>query len=379
MDYLLVRYGDIGSKSYSVRNRMAQTLRQRVEDRLRYEEIDHDKVSLKHGRVLVEDVLAEKAADKIKELPGVSSVSPAYRCKNDIEQIKKKVLELEVKGSFGVDTKRSAETEFDSMDVNREIGAYIQNKKDLEVDLDDPDSWIRIEVRENGTFIFSDKLEGPDGFPAGTSGELAALISGGIDSPVAAYEVMKRGADITPVYFYNRPLAAEDHLIRFEEAVKELKRFNPSRDWSYYLVDFKEVNEELMEALGRGRMVIHRMLMFKVAEKIAEKEGLQGIVTGESMGQKSSQTASNLEKTSGGIEKPIYRPLLTSSKSQITGKARDIGTYELSEIDSACRTMAPDNPATSISQEDFSELLEKIDIDALADKAFKKAELKTVG
>ena len=209
--------------------------------------------------------------------------------------------------------------------------------------------------------------------PVGVSDSLAALVSGGIDSPVAAHEVMTRGSNITPIYFYNKPIAAEDHLLRLESVLKSLERFHPSKKWEYFVVDMEEVNNELME-IGRGRMLLHRKIMFEVSEKIAEKEGLSGLVTGEAIGQKSSQTPENLEFTSSSVDKPILRPLITSKKSSITERARSIGTFEDASINSACSTMAPDNPATSMSDNDLRKLEEKVDIEELVQKAIDSAE-----
>lgn len=375
---LLVRYGEIGSKSYNVKKRMVQTLRQRVADRLSYEGIGFRKVSVKDGRVIARGLDASEAAEHISELPGVSTVSPAERCEKDLEAIKQAASGLEVGESFGVETKRSVDTDFDSMDVNREVGSKIESGTGAEVELESPDTWIRVEVREQDAYVFTEKIRGPDGFPAGSSGSLAALVSGGIDSPVAAYEAMTRGAEITPIYFYNKPLAAEDHLLRFEQVIKKLRRFNPSKGWHYFLVDMEKINQELLEEVDRGRMLLHRRVMFEVAEKIAVEEGLQGILTGESIGQKSSQTVSNLSATSGHLSLPVHRPLLTYSKKDIVEKSRELGTYKLSEIDSACRSLSPDQPATAMSAEELSKIQKRFDMEEKVSKAVKDAKKHSV-
>ncbi|MFB6115349.1 MAG: tRNA 4-thiouridine(8) synthase ThiI, partial [Candidatus Nanohalobium sp.] len=151
-------------------------------------------------------------------------------------------------------------------------------------------------------------------------------------------------------------------------SVKKLNKFNPSKTWNAYVVDMEEVNRELAE-IGRGRMVVHRRIMFKVAERIAEEEGLNGLVTGESLGQKSSQTNWNMEMTSEAVDKPLLRPLLTEDKNSITDEAREIGTFEEAEINSACRSLSPEQPATKLKQEDLERLEEEVDFEALVDKA----------
>ena len=376
MDHLLVRYGDIGTKSAAVRGKMVKILRQRIEDRLEYEDEEYGSVTDMPGRIIVKDA-RPGAAESVSELPGVASVSPVREIDPDMESMKEAGKDVEVGGSFGVDTNRSGQHEFDSMDVNREVGSAVEEASGAEVDLDDPDTWIKFDVRDEKAFMYTENFEGPSGLPVGAADPLGALISGGIDSPVAAYEVMKRGSDITPVYFYNKPVAAGDHLMRFKASVEKLKRFHPSKDWEAYIVDMEEVNEEIME-IGRGRMLLHRYLMFRIAEKIAEQENLEGIVTGEALSQKSSQTSSNMRNTSSATDLPIHRPLLTSGKAEITEKARELGTFEEASIDSACRTMAPESPATRMSRRDFENLKKRIDVEELVEKALESTHKENI-
>lgn len=377
MNYILVRYGEIGTKSNFVKDQMHSVLRQRVEDRLRYEGIEYEKVSKKPGRVIAELLEAEDASEKLAELPGVSSVSSAIKIENDIEEMKEASENFEYGETFGIDARRSGEHDFSSRDVQIELGSHVEEFTGASVDLDDPDTLLEVEIRDENTYMFTERIEGPDGLPVGTQNSLLTLISGGIDSPVAAHEVMKRGSDIVPVYFYNKPIAAEDHWLRFKSVVEKLKRFNPSKNWDVYRVDMEAVNEELMN-VERGRMVLHRIVMFKTAEKIAESEGIKGIATGESMGQKSSQTVSNLSMTTNVVDKPMIRPLITHNKNEIVKKAKAIGTFEDAQIASACSTMAPDSPATSIQESDLEELKDNVDIDALVEKALENSEKITL-
>lgn len=371
MDHLLVRYGDIGTKSAPVRGRMLKVLRQRIEDRLEYEEENHASVTNMNGRIIVKDVRPE-AAHHLAELPGVTSVSPVKELDAEIESLRKSAKDVEIGESFGVDTNRSGEHEFSSMEVNREVGSAVEEASGASVDLDEPETWIKFDIRGDKAFMYTESFDGPSGIPAGSSGSLAALISGGIDSPVASYEAMVRGSDIVPIYFYNKPIAAGDHLIRFKSSASKLKRFHPSKNWEAYIVDMEEVNEELMD-IGRGRMLLHRYIMFKIAEKICKEENLEGIVTGEALSQKSSQTSSNMRNTSSATDLPIHRPLLTRGKAEITEKAREIGTFENASIDSACRTMAPESPATRMSKSDFERLKRRVDVEELVEKAFHNA------
>lgn len=370
----VARYGEIGTKSNRVQNVMVSTLRQRIEDRLEYEEIEYEKVSNKEGRIVAETHEAEKTAQIISNIPGVKTVSPVVKTQSEMEAIKEASEFFDCGETFGV-RPNTGHTEMSSRDIGEKIGAYFESLTGAEVDLDNPETELGVDVRQKEAYIFTEKLQGPGGFPVGTQGRYGALISGGIDSPVAAYEMMTRGAEVLPIYFYNKPIAAEDHLMRFMASVRKLKRFNPARDWKAYIVDMKEVNEELLE-LGRGRMVIHRKIMLRVAEKIAEEENLNGLVTGESLGQKSSQTNWNMEITSKAVDIPLMRPLLTEDKNSISNKARGIATFEEAEIDSACRSLSPENPATKLSEDDLEELESKINLDELVQKALESRKVE---
>ncbi|MFB6182731.1 MAG: tRNA 4-thiouridine(8) synthase ThiI, partial [Candidatus Nanohaloarchaea archaeon] len=222
---------------------------------------------------------------------------------------------------------------------------------------------------------YTKKFPGPQGFPVGSENRIATLISGGIDSPVAAYQIMTRGSDILPIYFYNKPIAAEDHLLRFESALSELKKYHPAKKWKYVLVDFEKINNKLLN-IGKGRMILQRRAMFKVAEKVVKKKNLAGLATGESIGQKSSQTARNFEITSKKINKPIHRPLLTWNKNEIVRKAKSIGTFENSTIESACRSMSPDKPSTQADEERIRDLENQIEIQDLVQKTYENRKIK---
>lgn len=373
-DHVIVRYGEIATKSGKVRSDMQNVLRQRVENRLEYEEISFSRVREAPGRIIVEKT-NEQTAHVLQNIPGVSSVSPAINTRPDIDKIIEKALKIDLEDSFGINTNRSGDQSFDSVEVNRKVGEAVEDDKDVYVDLDDPDTWINIDVRDEEAFVYTDKFSGPGGMSVNNSNKLGALISGGIDSPVAAYEMMTRGCDVEPIYFYNRPFTAEDHLLRFESSIENLERFYPSKKWSYTVVDMSEINEEL-KSIGSGRMILHRYLMFRIADELAKERDLKGLVTGESLSQKSSQTASNLRITSTATELPIHRPLISRSKEEITEEARSIGTFEDATVDSACRSISPENPATKISEHEFNQLRSQIDISDLVEKAKNQAETK---
>ncbi|MFB6175210.1 MAG: tRNA uracil 4-sulfurtransferase ThiI [Candidatus Nanohalobium sp.] len=369
----VARYGEIGTKSGRVQKNMEAVLRQRVNDKLEHEGLQPEKVYTRESRIIAEVEDNKEAANAVQLLPGIKSCSPAYQTEPDLEQVKDASEKFEYGETFGVDP-HTGNTELSSRKIAEEIGEHVENFSGAGVDLDNPDTWLRVDMRNQEAYVFTEKLEGPGGFPSGTNGKYAALVSGGIDSPVAAYETMTRGADIVLVYFYNRPIAAEDHLMRFRAAAEKLKNFHPGKKWKAYRVDMEDVNKRLME-VQRGRMVMHRIIMFRVAEKIAEKEGLNGIITGESLGQKSSQTAENLQATTQSIDTPVLRPLIAMDKDSITQKAREIDTFEEAKINSACRSLSPEQPATRLKDEKLDELVSMIEEEGLAEEAWRSTDI----
>jgi len=369
---LLVRYSEIHKKKGKTRQQLVQTLRQRIQDRLNYDGTEFSKVSTGPGRIKV--LNTEKQAKTVSELPGVKSCSLTTRTNPKLESVKSSI-DLDVGDSFGVRVK--SRTQQSTQEWERKLGSFIENETGAEVDLDSPDTWVKVELDENQAYVYSNHttFEGPGGLPAASQGGYVSLISGGIDSPVAAFQILKRGSDIFPIYFYNRPYAAEDHLMRFEQVLGELKKFHSGKKWMYAFCDLKEVNEALSE-IGKGRMVLHRRLMFEVAEMIREEKSMQGLVTGESLAQKSSQTPQNLFMTSRGL--PVFRPLLGWNKNEITQKARELDTFQYSQIDSACQNISPDSPSAEMTAEKFKKLKSKIDFDELVESAFNRVEIREI-
>lgn len=379
-DSVLVRFGEIGSKTGYVRNEMEEVLRARVEERLNSIDAGFSKVSRNNGRIIVREVSSNcfDIAESVSMIPGVASASPCVNCSSEKKDFFSVAKDFNIGESFGVRCNVSGSS-ISGSSVERELGSILlEENPGSSVDLDSPDTWVRIDVRNGEAFVFNQVFEGVDGLPVGSQEKVGVLLSGGIDSPVAAFLSMKRGCNIHPIYVYNKPIAAEDHKLRFESVLECLKKFHPGQDWSYTLVDFEEINRHLMNEVDRGRMVVHRVLMFRVAEKICRDKGLSGLVTGESIGQKSSQTISNLDFTSSKIDLSVFRPLIGFNKNEIIDLAKDIGTFELSTVDSACRSLSPDKPLTKSAEYEFEEFSKDRSVEELAEAAFRESEEKSI-
>jgi thiamine biosynthesis protein ThiI len=396
-DTVLVRHADLGVKSGQVQTEMERRLRDNIEALLDDRGIDAE-VERRWSRLLVhasEDTV-DAAADAAADAFGVRSASPALVVPSEEDAIvdalartaRENAAEAEngdaeaeetiqPGDAFAVDARRAGNADahpFTSKDLEREGGAAVWDKlDDPKVDLSDPDATFYVECREHEAFVFTEKRPGPGGLPLGTQAKVVALVSGGIDSPVAAWEVMKRGAPIVPVYLELGDYGGPDHEARAMETVRRLAEYAPNYEMPVWKVPAGDVMDALVEEVGAARMLVYRRFMYRVAEHVARETNATGIVTGEAIGQKSSQTARNLGVTSTAADMPIHRPLLTMDKNEITERARRIGTFRDSTIPAGCNRIAPDFPETNAT----AEIVDNAEPEALYERAKEAAENAT--
>ena len=362
-DTVVVRHGEVGVKSSQVQSAMERTLRENVAAMLASRDVKGE-VERQWTRILIrtDESSVAAATAAATDVFGVSSASAAVTVAPTYDAILDALVETaeEVyhEGTFAVRARRAGNPEdhpFTSSDLERDGGSAIwesvENRFQPAVDLDDPDVTFYVECRQDEAFVYLEKRSGPGGLPLGTQGKVVALVSGGIDSPVAAWEVMKRGCEIVPVYLDLGDYGGPDHEARAIETVRSLARYAPDQDMRVRKIPVGEEMDLLVESVGKSRMLSYRRFMYRVAEHIAREVGAHGIVTGEAIGQKSSQTPPNLAVTSRATDLPIHRPLLTLDKNEITEKARAIGTYVDSTIPAGCNRIAPDFPVTNATLE----------------------------
>ncbi|MEF8892683.1 tRNA sulfurtransferase [Halodesulfurarchaeum sp.] len=353
-DAIIVRHGDIGVKTSRVQSWMEQTLAENLDAMLSARSIEGT-VEQHWGRLFIRTPAPHSAARAAADVFGVVSASPARSVQPQMAAISKTLADVAEKtydrGSFAVDARRAGDHEFTSQDVGRiggeAIWEAVADQFDPEVDLDDPDHTFAVEVRDTEAFVFRGRIDGPGGLPIGTQEPLVALISGGIDSPVAAWLAMKRGAPIIPLYFDLGEYGGADHRARAVDTVRTIAASAPGQDWQLRVADIGSTLESICNRIGDTRMLSVRRLMLRAAGEIAAKTGAEGIVTGESIGQKSSQTVTNLHVTDRITDWPVHRPLLAFDKQEIIARARSIGTYETATVDTGCNRIAPDNPETA--------------------------------
>lgn len=358
-DTVVVRDGDLNTKSESVRRSMEQRLIGNVSALLEARGIEAE-VEYRRTRPLVQtdEASVEAATDGVTDAFGVVSASPARQVPPERDAIVDALAETASEryddGTYAVSVRRAhKEHPFTSQELAEEGGTAVAeavaDRFEPAVDLDDPDLTFFVEVREDVAFLFLEKRSGPGGLPLGSQAPLVALVSGGIDSPVAAFEAMRRGSPIVPIYARLGEFGGPDHEARAIETIRCLAGYAPNYDLRPYVLDVGETLSDLADRMDEGRMLAFRRLLFRAAEVIAEREGAKGIVTGEAVGQKSSQTATNLAVTDPATTLPIHRPLSTRDKYEIEERAREIGTYDDSTIPVGCDRFAPSQPLTRSS------------------------------
>ncbi|WP_440989929.1 tRNA sulfurtransferase [Haloarchaeobius baliensis] len=360
-DAVLVRHGDLNVKSTHVKRRMEHRLLDHVESLLDAAGIDAE-VDRRWSRPIVRGVAdeAERAAEVAARAFGVVSTSPAVTVPSERDTIENALADAAADvyhgGTFAVSVNRADKSlPYTSEDLERSGGQAVwdavADSFEPAVDLDDPDLTFEVDLREDEAFVFCDRYDGPGGLPYGTQEPLVALVSGGIDSPVAAYEAMRRGSPVVPVYVDLGEYGGADHEARAVETVRTLAERVPDADLELWRVPAGDVVEQLVETMGTGRMLAFRRFLLVVGEAVAEETGAVGVVTGEALGQKSSQTARNMSVTSRAIDLPVHRPLFSRDKQDIVSQSRDIGTFVDSTVPAGCNRVVPDQPETHGSAE----------------------------
>lgn len=345
---------------------MEEVLVENIRSGLDDASIDHD-IDREWTRPIVHVDPADivTATKTVTSTFGVVSASPAVSIPSDREAILEAVATTAnatyTEGTFAIRARRSDKSlPFTSTDLEHAAGSAVFDAVDAiepAVDLDDPDITISIEARHERSFVFVSTIDGPAGLPVGVQSPMVALISGGIDSPVAAYRAMRRGSPIVPVYIDLGPYAGPDHRARALESIATLYSYAGTATHPTYVVDAGEIATTLEAEVSRGRMLVLRRFMFAVADRLADELDATGIVTGEALGQKSSQTARNLHATGAPIDRPIHRPLLDLDKAEITEMAKAIGTYRSATIDAGCASLVPDSVITDADPSDVDDLV----------------------
>jgi thiamine biosynthesis protein ThiI len=378
---IIIRFGEIALKKGNRRWFMAR-LRQNMERALAGLPVSGVSVRPNRGFVTLHDPGAwEHVRERLSRVPGITSFSLALQIEPTIEAMKAAWEALapdEPPRSFRVRARR-ADKRFPvrSVEIEREVGRYIQDRTGAAVDLTNGDLTYGIEVQREGVFVFVGQESGPGGLPVGTAGRVAVLLSGGIDSPVAAYRMQRRGCDLELVHFTSYPFTDRASWDKSRALARILARYQ--FEVRLHAVPLGQVQQQIIVATQpRYRVLLYRRMMFRIAEEIARRTRCQALVTGESIGQVGSQTLANLTSIERAVEMPVLRPLISFDKLDITREAEALGTYPISiepDMD-CCQYLVPPKVATESTPGELDGIEEPLDIQALVRTALAEAEVE---
>jgi thiamine biosynthesis protein ThiI len=328
----------------------------------------------------VEPVDFTEVSRRLTTVFGLNSVMPVRHAGRTLQELEADVaptLDDLDPASFAVRCIRSDKRyPMTSPEIERELGRFVQERTGWTVDLRNPELTIRVLVDEKGIYHWTRKVSGPGGLPVGVSGCAACLLSGGIDSPVAAYLMMKRGMRLDFVHFHSMPRTDPASVEKVHELVSVLNRFQGSARLA--TVPLLGVQEQVVaQCSPEYRVLLYRRFMLRLAERLAKQLRSQALVTGEALGQVSSQTVENLASVEAVTTLPVLRPLIGFDKQEIITLARQIGTYEISiqpHMD-CCSFLMPSNPATRSNAADLSDAEASLDVSTLVEETVNASEI----
>ena len=379
----IVHYGEVGLKGRNrsfFENRLVRNIKQVLEN------TEYVNVHRIYGRILVTLGAQSDIPEIQRRLHKVMGIAHFELCRvteQNMEAIKNGALEW-IQGrefhTLKVETRRANKRfPLTSPEISAEVGGHLLKHTGARADMHRPDLVCWIEIVEESAYIYTDKIRGIGGLPVGVSGKVLVMLSGGIDSPVAAWRMMKRGAKAIFIHFYSYPYTDKASLEKTEELVEILAKSNYRTQVHY--VPFAEIQREIVtKTPAPFRVILYRRMMVRIAEQIAAQERAVTLVTGESLGQVASQTLGNLKVIEDAASLPILRPLIGDDKEEIVNLAQQIGTFSVSTLphQDCCSLFVPDHPATNAAIEDVQAAEDALEVDALVEQALKAVDKQTV-
>ena len=384
-DHILVRYGELTLKSGN-RKMFVNKLRANIKDRLM--PLQGYKVRANRDRMYIdvyEGSDIEEMMTRITSVFGVHSVSPVVRIEKELDVMKEIALqfanEFNDGDTFKIDVRRADKTfEMDTFQLNQALGGHVlENTNNITVDVKQPDHKIKVEVRKDAIYMYNKVLEGAGGLPVGTGGKTLLMLSGGIDSPVAGMEVMKRGVTIEAIHFHSPPYTSEQAKQKVIDLTKQLSYL--TGDIKLHIVPFTNLQKQIHKVVEESyTMTSTRRMMLRVTEKVAHNIGAHAIVNGENLGQVASQTLGSMYAINSVTSMPILRPLLTFDKDEIVKKAQAINTFDLSiqPFEDCCTIFTPKNPKTNPKLEKVEYFESNFDFGPLINEAVENVETITI-
>lgn len=374
-ELIMIKYGELTTKKDN-RKYFVKTLTANIEATLKDEKTQIIKNNV---RMYIYCENADKIEEKLKKVFGIHSISKAYKVNNNIEDVLKKSLEImdRNKKTFKVITSRADKTfKTPSMEYSSNLGALILKNSHFKVDVHNPDIILHVEIRTDGTYVYTSEIKGAGGYPVGVQGKGLLMLSGGIDSPVAGYLALKRGVSIECMYFESPPHTSPEAKNKVLSLAKILNEY--SGKIKVHVVPFTKIQEEIYKKCPDTYMItIMRRMMYRIAEKYAKKINAHAIFNGESIGQVASQTLESMACVNNVVNMPVIRPVACFDKLEIIALAEKIGTYETSILpyEDCCTIFVPKHPVIKPKLENCISYEQNLDYEKLIDEAIDNIEV----
>ena len=344
--------------------------------------LGYSRIELYAARVLIHDInkdIWDEYKKRLEQIIGMQHATLVLKTKTDLDQIKnatKLLMKDKNIDSFRITTKRNDKSfEYDTNDINKHLGSFVQELTNAKVSLKFYSLNIIIEILKNYSFVGYERIKGYSGLPAGSQERALSLISSGIDSPVASFELIKRGVKLDYIHFHSYPAISNQSIENVKEILNILKLYQLKS--KLYLVPILSIQQKIMEIIpDKFWVIFFRRVMLQISNIIANKINAVALVTGDSVGQVASQTLSNIRAISDASFLPILRPLSGSNKEDIINKAKKIGTYDISVLpyQDCCSFFVPKHPETKAKMKDILFYESKINLDDLIDEAIINIE-----
>ena len=349
--------------------------------------LPYEKIKIVSGRILILNIdknLWREYKSILKCVIGIRNFILTKRVPLEIEEIKEEALKvsqnMDINGSFRVSARRQNKNfQYNTSQINNLVGEFIQKNTNFPVNLNHPDINVIIEIVNNDAFIGSDKIDAYGGLPIGTGETALSLISSGIDSPVASFNILKRGVRLDYIHFHSSPATTKQSIYNVISILEVLCQYQI--DCKLYLFPLLEIQNKIMESVdSKYWIILFRRTMIKIANHIASNNNYKVLVSGENIGQVASQTLSNIVAVQDSSKLPIIRPLSGYNKEDIINQANDIGTYNLSiePYQDCCSYFVPPNPETKANLTRVKNIEEKIKLDNLINSNLSKIEIKEI-
>ena len=379
-----VHYAEVGLKG---KNRIFFEKRLTSNIKVALRGTGYTEVKRLHDRILVRlgiNADISEIKKRLQQVMGIAYFELACSTERDITAIKETALQ-QIQGmtyrSLKVETRRTDKTfPLTSPQISAKVGGYLIEKTGARADMHNPDVVCWIKITQKNAYISTEKIPGIGGLPVGVSGKVLVMLSGGIDSPVAAWQMIKRGAKAVFIHFYSYPYTDKASLEKVIELAQILAVSNYRS--MVYLVPFAELQQVIVTGTPAPfRVLLYRRMMTRIAQRVAALIDAEALVTGESLAQVASQTLTNLRTIEAIADIPILRPLIGEDKAEIIEKAQRIGTFDVSTRphQDCCSLFVPKHPATRASLAELDEAESDLDIEALVEEALNNLEKQVVG